>query len=264
MSETLTLGGITVSVDVPAGPFVRVAATGVTLSIAGQTLTADVAFQQNGTTSLLLVVKNLTLRLGGDTPVLSITDGSGVLQVTGTTTKVLAGRIAGTVALNVPGVTLSGTLGLDISTAAIGQHHPRFGDRRRDDVRRGLGRRRRRGDRHRGGPGHRRLAAGRRHVPVHAVRDRRHPAGHAGGHVAVRLRRRRRRHRDARRRHRRHPHRLRQPADHRHRPRRGLLRDHRVQAARLARVHAVVRQRGPGPAAAQHDADGGRRHRAYA
>ena len=120
VSETLTLGGTTVSVDVPAGPFVRVAATGVTLSIAGQTLTADVAFQQNGTTSLLLVVKNLTLRLGGDTPVLSITNGSGVLQVTGTTTKVLAGRIAGTVALTVPGVTLSGTLGLDISTAASG------------------------------------------------------------------------------------------------------------------------------------------------
>ena len=41
-TDTLQVGGSTVSYDIPGGPFVEVAGTGVTLTAGGQTLSGNV------------------------------------------------------------------------------------------------------------------------------------------------------------------------------------------------------------------------------
>ncbi len=116
----MTLGDFVVALDLPAGPFVQVAATGVTVTIGGQTMTADVAFQQSSQ-GLVLAVNNLSLTLGGSTPILTLTKGHGVLAILTTgagtaVTKSVVGRISGTIALSVPGLELSGPLALAVNT----------------------------------------------------------------------------------------------------------------------------------------------------
>ena len=63
------MGGETLVLDLPAGPYLRVAATDVVLTIAGQTLTADVAFEQatddTDAPVTVLAVNNLELEPGG-------------------------------------------------------------------------------------------------------------------------------------------------------------------------------------------------------
>ena len=46
VARTLTVGTTDVRLDLPAGPYVRVDGTGVTVTILGQVLTADVAVQR--------------------------------------------------------------------------------------------------------------------------------------------------------------------------------------------------------------------------
>ena len=48
VDEIVTVGDDEIVLDLVAGPYLRVAATDVVLSIAGQTLTGDVAFEQGG------------------------------------------------------------------------------------------------------------------------------------------------------------------------------------------------------------------------
>ena len=42
MNDSITVGGVAVPVNVPAGPFVQVAGTGVKMSVLGQTVGGDV------------------------------------------------------------------------------------------------------------------------------------------------------------------------------------------------------------------------------
>src|SRR5262249_19105097 len=67
-----------------------------------------------------IAASNVSLSLGdGANTFLSITQGSGyfVIKNTGVPeTSGIAGTLSGTVALNVPGVTLSGTLGVKVNT----------------------------------------------------------------------------------------------------------------------------------------------------
>src|SRR5262249_5482263 len=46
VSQQVMVGGSTLALDLPAGPFVRVEGTGVSLAVSGQTLTGDFAFEQ--------------------------------------------------------------------------------------------------------------------------------------------------------------------------------------------------------------------------
>src|SRR6185436_340260 len=67
VAESFQVGGATVSVSMPAGPYVRVTGTGVSLKIAGQRLAGDFAFEQVavvGGTAVKIAVSNVSLSLG--------------------------------------------------------------------------------------------------------------------------------------------------------------------------------------------------------
>ena len=117
VDESFLVGGQTVLLTVPAGPFVRVDGTGVKLGVAGQTLTGDFAFEQTTDSANNKVVKvgvaNLGLRLGdGTTDFVVVSGGNGALVIS---PAGFAGTLAATVALNIPGVTFSGTLSVSIA-----------------------------------------------------------------------------------------------------------------------------------------------------
>src|SRR4029079_4364607 len=90
---------------------VRVSATGVVLSIAGQTLTGDVAFERNSSGTTVLTVANLALSLGGGLITLHQGNGTFTIATTGMT-----GHIVARVAAHVPGVQVGGTFALDVNT----------------------------------------------------------------------------------------------------------------------------------------------------
>src|SRR5213075_1735027 len=46
VAESVQVGGTTLAVSLPAGPYVRVAGTGVTLRVAGQRLSGDFSFER--------------------------------------------------------------------------------------------------------------------------------------------------------------------------------------------------------------------------
>ena len=121
VSESVQVGGSTLSVSLPAGPYVRVTGTGVTLRVAGQRLSGDFSFERVAVTGGNLVritVSNVSLSFGdGSRNFLVLTEGEGVLiiQPSG-----VAGRLSAHVELqNVPGVTLAGTLSLELNTSAV-------------------------------------------------------------------------------------------------------------------------------------------------
>ena len=78
VTESVTVGARTLSLDLPAGPFVRIFGTGVQLVVAGQTLSGDFAIEQSGTPATTkIVATNVTLRIGtGTTDLITITNGS--------------------------------------------------------------------------------------------------------------------------------------------------------------------------------------------
>src|SRR5206468_10983824 len=118
--ETLRVGVVPVQVQLPQGPYLRVAGTGVGVTVVGQTLSGDFAFERTldagGHAIVRLHASNVSAGLGGNgTPVLALTGGSGNLVVTSAGT---AGQLSGSVVLNVPGVSLSGTIALLVNTMA--------------------------------------------------------------------------------------------------------------------------------------------------
>ena len=90
----------------------------MTVRVAGQRLSADVSIEQLTTSAgptVKLALANVNLALGdGKQDLLTLTNGSGFWLIR---SGGVAGRVQGTVALqNVPGVTLQGTLGLEVNT----------------------------------------------------------------------------------------------------------------------------------------------------
>ena len=114
----LQLGGsFALKIDT-AAPYLKVDAVGVTVRVAGQRLSADVSIEQLTTSAgptVKLALANVSLALGdGKQELLTLTGGSGFWLIR---SGGVAGRVQGTVALqNVPGVTLQGTLGLEVNT----------------------------------------------------------------------------------------------------------------------------------------------------
>ncbi|MDB2673704.1 hypothetical protein N9Y81_01985, partial [Akkermansiaceae bacterium] len=128
--ETITLAGQDLILDLPAGPYFRISAIGAELVIADQALTADVSFQQstvNGQTEIRVVITRASLQLGpANDPFLTLSNGRGVLLIksftdasTGAASSGLVGTISGSVALNIPGVTFTGDLGLEINQTPV-------------------------------------------------------------------------------------------------------------------------------------------------
>ncbi|HXG49000.1 MAG TPA: VCBS repeat-containing protein, partial [Methylomirabilota bacterium] len=120
VNDTIQVGGGTLSLSLPAGPFLRVTGTGVRLSVAGQTLTGNFSFEQFTKTAGMTTEKiirvaatEVSLSLGdGANPLLRVTNGTGffVIRSTG-----IAGSLSASVSLNVPEVSLSGTLSVKIN-----------------------------------------------------------------------------------------------------------------------------------------------------
>ena len=123
VDESVTVGGQTLTLKLPAGSFTRISGTGVRLAVAGQTLTGDFAIELT-TTSTLLTAKNVSISLGdGTTDVVRVTNGSGSFLIDKRVASPgLAGKLAATVALNIPGITLSGTLALELNTTGVAQN----------------------------------------------------------------------------------------------------------------------------------------------
>ena len=132
--RTIEVGGVPQQIDVPAGPFLRVEVTGTTpgtpatLSVLGLTVSGNFVLERSTTASGASIVRigmsQVGLDLGG---VVTLSNGSGVILMLpadpgptpGTTvpgTGGLAGTISADVALNIPGITFSGSFGLQINT----------------------------------------------------------------------------------------------------------------------------------------------------
>ena len=77
VNQQVNVGGTSVTINVPAGPYLLVKATGASLTVAGQTLSGDFSVQKSGS-GVAITVANLSMSLGsGSTPVLTVTGGSG-------------------------------------------------------------------------------------------------------------------------------------------------------------------------------------------
>ncbi len=126
VAEQFQIGGQSLSINVPAGPYLRLEGTGVHLTILGQTLTGDFVFEQavdSGAAVTRILAQNVSASLGdASNAYVTLTDGSGFFVVRGGANGGLAGRIAGNVAISVPGVLVSGSFTLafsNITTAAV-------------------------------------------------------------------------------------------------------------------------------------------------
>ncbi len=115
--QTFTVGGTTTTLNLPAGPYVRVDAVGAKLTVGGQTLGGDFAFEKVTRAgfgpTVRLGANNVTLKLGdGTTDLVSLTNGAGSLLVTNAG---VAGSFSANILTNIPGVSLSGALSLQIN-----------------------------------------------------------------------------------------------------------------------------------------------------
>ena len=175
VNESFTVGGKTSTLTLPAGPYLRASLTGLTIEIAGQRVTADFAFEKvmvSGSPVTRISVTNFGLRIGADgRDFVVVSNGSGLLTIT---TAGVTGEIAATVALNVPGVTFSGSFKVQFDTVTKKRqghgHEPRARRpgpeaQRRVHVREGRRRQRRR----------------RRPQRQARARQRHHDAGHGHG-----------------------------------------------------------------------------------
>ncbi len=113
VDQELLVDGRTQRLVLPQGPYVKVAVTGLSVAFAGQQLVTDLSIEKTSTT-LKLEFAHLALSLGPvEHPVVLVRNGSGRLDI-------LTGGVAGTIsvdlALDVPGVGLSGTFTLAINT----------------------------------------------------------------------------------------------------------------------------------------------------
>ena len=111
-----------VALALPAGPYVRVSGTHVTLSVQGQSLLGNIDVEQvtqpGGRRITRLALSGVSLRLGdGTTDFVSVTDGQGTFLVT---PAGVAGRLSAHVDVSaVPGATFQGSFGLAVNTTAL-------------------------------------------------------------------------------------------------------------------------------------------------
>ena len=111
--------------DLPAGPYLRVEGNGLTVTVQGQTLTADVVIERATGGRRDRDDRRpagVDLAIGAGANGVRITGGSGLLLVTAAG---VAGRISGTIAVTLPaGTTLTGALTLAVNTA-LARRSPR-------------------------------------------------------------------------------------------------------------------------------------------
>ena len=84
VNETVSVGGSPVVINVPAGPYLQINGTGVTLGVLGVTLTGDFSFEQRtsmgGQQLITVMASNVSFDFG--TSILSATGGHGFFVIT--------------------------------------------------------------------------------------------------------------------------------------------------------------------------------------
>ena len=119
VNEVLSIGGSDVLLALPAATgsgYVRFVGTGLTLDVLGQRLSGDVSVTRNGT-GTDVVVSNASLSLAGG--LLTVTGASLTL---GLTPAGAVGSFSGTVALAVPGISVTAPLTVDVDTRTATRH----------------------------------------------------------------------------------------------------------------------------------------------
>src|SRR4029079_11575979 len=85
VDESIQVGAATVGLQLPAGPYLRVEGTGIQLTIAGQSLSGNVAFEQvsrGGRTLVRVALSDVNLAIGdGSTDLLTVSGGQGSLLI---------------------------------------------------------------------------------------------------------------------------------------------------------------------------------------
>src|SRR5262249_36773693 len=120
VSRMFEVGDDEVALNLPAGPYLRIEGTAVTLNVLGQQRGGDFAIERSGTTTTI-AAHNVTFSLGAGSSSVTLTDGSGAFVVT---TAGIAGQVSGRVTLTLPaGISLSGDFSLRINntSAAVDQ-----------------------------------------------------------------------------------------------------------------------------------------------
>src|SRR5439155_4369707 len=117
VAQTFTIGAAIIALDLPAGPYARVEATGAALNVAGQSLTGDFAFDtatdENAATVIRGAASNVSFAIGaGASPIVSLTEGAGAFIVTASGT---AGKVSGSVTVNIPGVSVVGAITVQVN-----------------------------------------------------------------------------------------------------------------------------------------------------
>ena len=123
VSESVVVDGVTTTLVLPAGPYLRVEGTGIVITLAGQRITGDLVLEKarsNGADVVRVGLRNVSAAFGdGTTDLVTLSEGVGLLVITGVSPGKaggLAGTLSGRVRMNVPGVTLDATLTLAINT----------------------------------------------------------------------------------------------------------------------------------------------------
>ena len=124
VDRTFSLNGDTVDIDLEAGPYLRVDGDGIDVTIAGQSFTGDVAFEQatdldSGESIVTVGFSNVTLDIAsGDDSIISLTGGEGLFIVA---PAGLAGRLGGTVELSIPDADFDfeGTFSVEVNTTNL-------------------------------------------------------------------------------------------------------------------------------------------------
>ena len=103
VNETFVVGGVSQILALEAGTFTRVIGRGITIDVFGQQLSGDFSFEHNANGKVKVAASNVSLSLGGG--LVTVSNGSALFVLTPTG---VAGTVTiGSIALNVPGVTLT-------------------------------------------------------------------------------------------------------------------------------------------------------------
>src|SRR6185369_10987493 len=115
VNEQFTVGSQTINVNMPGGPYLKLAATNARLEIGGQVLAGDFSFERTSSTNQItkITAKNVSLAFGdGTTNFVTVTNGAGDITISGATgAKTISATFTATVNVTVPNLSVSGTFG---------------------------------------------------------------------------------------------------------------------------------------------------------
>jgi len=114
----LTVGSTTVVLNLTPGAL-KFSGTGITLTVLNQTLTGDFTASVSGSTVSVSVAKGSIALGDGNRTFVGVTDATGTIQLD-TTAGTVAAALSGSAAIDIPGVSFTGTVGIEINTGTAG------------------------------------------------------------------------------------------------------------------------------------------------